>query len=79
MTTLTGFEDHHETPDAWRAYIARLQEQLDGLVQDNRRRKAKGRLSQGERYRFLCRYCVLSERIERARDGLESTISCDAQ
>ena len=28
MTTLSGFEDHHQTAEAWRDYIARLDERI---------------------------------------------------
>lgn len=69
MTTLTGFEDHHRTPDEWRAYIDRLQAELDELVRDYQAVKAVRRPTSYERLRFLSRYGVLGERIDRAREN----------
>ena len=78
MTTLTGFEDHHRTPGEWQAYIDRLQTELDVLVRDHRAIKASRRPTPDERYRFLSRYGVLGERIDRAREALCTASSCGA-
>lgn len=79
MTTLTGFEDHHRTPDEWQAYIDRLQTELDKLVHDHQEIKATRRPTQDERNRFLGRYGVLGERIDRAQEALCTASSCGAQ
>lgn len=77
MTTLTDFEDHHRTPDEWQA-IGRLETELDELVRDHRAIKARKRATPDERYRFLSRYGILGERIDRAREALCTASSCGA-
>ena len=73
MVTLTGFENHHRTPEDWRAYIAKLDARIAAKKAEYRQLRAAGHLK--EAFRLMCRDAIYEHR-DRAQYELDQLLKC---